>query len=97
MSRNSEEASFQQGFPSFPSFRVSRPTAHVAGTHGGSWDRQRRGMTVARVVAAVCFLAMFERGHGQPTIVSMTPSKGSLAGGTRMLIKGQGFSTNTGG
>ena len=62
-----------------------------------SWDRQRRRMAAARVVAAVCFLAMLERGHGQPSIVSITPSKGSLAGGTRMLIKGQGFSTNTGG
>ena len=31
------------------------------------------------------------------TITSVTPSRGSLAGGTRLMIKGSGFSNNVGG
>jgi hypothetical protein len=47
----------------------------------------------ALVLAAACSSA----GSQRVSITSVSPSRGSLAGGTRMVIKGQGFSTNTGG
>lgn len=31
------------------------------------------------------------------TITAVTPSRGSLAGGTRLMIRGSGFSNNVGG
>ncbi len=66
------------------------------------WTRldSRRSAVMAggsRVLAATLVLAMWPAACSQPSVVSITPSRGSLAGGTRMLIKGQGFSTNTGG
>lgn len=39
--------------------------------------------------------ACWEQAHGQVYITGVNPSQGSLAGGTRLVIRGSGFSANT--
>ena len=60
----------------------------------GTMAVRRRGRALAALVlAAACASA----GSQPVSITSVSPSRGSLAGGTRMVIRGEGFSTNTGG
>jgi hypothetical protein len=43
----------------------------------------------------ILILASWECAHGQVYITGVNPSQGSLAGGTRLVIRGSGFSANT--
>jgi len=53
---------------------------------------------VARILYVLLLMSLLDRTCSQPvTITSVGPSRGSLAGGTRMHIRGSGFSNNMGG
>jgi hypothetical protein len=43
----------------------------------------------------ILVFACWEHAHGQVYITGVNPSQGSLAGGTRLVIRGSGFSANT--
>ncbi len=53
-------------------------------------------LTSSLVLISLCFHTR-QHPNAMVIITAVNPSRGSMAGGTRMIIRGSGFSTNSGG